>query len=887
MTPQHRPIHGRPSRRLRTTLFGGALALVGSTLAFAELPEVPVPVENTVTESKRVLGKLLFWEEQLSSDDSMACGTCHMPATGGADRRIAFAAGADGVFETADDVRGSPGVVRTGSDGLLVKDAEFGLGVRVTGRAANPAILAQYADELFWDGRASDTFVDPETGQVSIQTGGALESQVVGPPLSDVEMAHEGRDWDAVTAKLERVVPMALASDLPTDMADAVASGADYPALFEAAFGDDAITAERIAFAIATYERTLVPDQTPWDRFQAGETNALTQAEQRGWNAFRNNASACNECHEAPLFTDGSFRNIGVRPVAEDTGRQAVTDDVQDRGKFKVPTLRNVGLKRTFMHGGQLTTLDQVLRFYAGAPGTQQFRDNQDPLVRNIRIPPPAQADIVAFLEGGLTDPRVEAETFPFDRPTLQSERPRNPAVVGAGVSGTGGRVPLMVAASPPSLGNDAFVLGVDRGTPGADARLVVSASPPVGGRLLTGDVLGPVQLGGSGAGDGHGSMVYPIPADSSREGSVLYFQWRVTDAAAPDGVALSAVAVATLVGEAWQDLPDTLPGDGVVDPGDGDDGGGDDGGEEPVDPVVVGADSLYLDRGSFAVAWAQHANGRTKDRLQLQGRVSMAGGSGAAGTRLTLTVGDAVLLDAVTLDDRGRLSDSTDDGTRRTVRLDDDGGYRISISRTDLRTALGLTEETGTAALDVAVALRIDEVGLDTPRADGTFGFALRNGTRAAKGSFRLGRDDVSEPVFGTRKAKVKRKGLGHAVVLSAALAGADQSLLPTGELSLTVGDAAPLTIPLASLRTDADGFRYDRRLLPVNGLRKLTVDLSRGKLTLKTDELAGTGLATDDGTADELPVRLEFDTADGPVALETVLCLSRRSRSSRTWKQ
>ena len=84
------------------------------------------------------------------------------------------------------------------------KDVLFALNRQVTPRAANSMINAAYAPELFWDGRASGTFIDPQTGATVVSVGGALESQAVGPIVSDVEMAHADRDWDEVASKLRR-----------------------------------------------------------------------------------------------------------------------------------------------------------------------------------------------------------------------------------------------------------------------------------------------------------------------------------------------------------------------------------------------------------------------------------------------------------------------------------------------------------------------------------------------------------------------------------------------------------------------------------------------------------------------------------------------------------
>src|SRR4029079_489194 len=102
--------------------------------ARAALPPVPIPAENPLTEPKRVLGKMLFWDEQLSSDRSIACGTCHRPAQGGADPRVGRHPGVD--KRTIDDVLGSPGIVSLDRDGLPKPHPQFGVGPQVTPRAA-------------------------------------------------------------------------------------------------------------------------------------------------------------------------------------------------------------------------------------------------------------------------------------------------------------------------------------------------------------------------------------------------------------------------------------------------------------------------------------------------------------------------------------------------------------------------------------------------------------------------------------------------------------------------------------------------------------------------------------------------------------------------------
>lgn len=382
------------------------------------LPPPPVPPQNPITEPKRVLGKILFWEEQLSSDNTVSCGTCHQSFRSATDPRPAIHPGLDLSFGTPDDVVGSLGIARQDAGGTPISDSIFGFDVQVTRRAAQTVYGSLWSPLAFWDGRAGPAFVDPQGGGTVIPNGGALEAQAIVPILSDNEMAHQGRTWTDVINKLQAATPMGLATYLPPDMANAIGANPTYGDLFDAAFGDPAISAQRIAFAIATYERTLVANQTPFD------LGTMSAQQQQGFNVFQAPQSRCNICHQPPIFSDNTFRNVGLRPIGEDAGRQTITGIAGDAGRFKVPSLRNVGLKPTFMHNGQRTTLTQVVDFYFRLNGQVQFPLNQDPLVAGNNPPPPqGRADLIAFLQGALNDPRVAAETFPFDRPILASER--------------------------------------------------------------------------------------------------------------------------------------------------------------------------------------------------------------------------------------------------------------------------------------------------------------------------------------------------------------------------------------------------------------------------------------------------------------------------------
>ena len=507
------------------------------------LPPPPQPAENPVTTAKANLGKTLFWDEQVSSTRTVACGSCHQARTGGSDPRSLLGStratnpGPDGTRGTADDVLGSPGVVLNTASGAFSWSTVYGLGEQVTGRTAPSNINAAYAPEQFWDGRASSAFVDPQTGATVIAAGGSLESQVLGPPVSSTEMGHIGRDWSDVAARVAAAMPLALSPAVPADLLNWL-SGRTYAQLFTEAFGNAAVTGARIAMAIATYERTLFSTQTPFDAEIAG-TPSLTPQERAGMQLF--GQVGCAGCHAGSLTSDERFHYTGVRPVAEDSGRIVVSHDLADLGAMKTPGLRNVALRPAFMHDGRFTTLVQVVDFYDR--GGDFTAPNKAPAVRPLGLTPQQKAALVAFMTRPLTDPRVAAGTAPFDKPGLYSESGLVPQVLTGGVAGRGGLPPQPVALEPPLAGNPVFTVGVTGAKGGAEAVLVLDdAEPPADqgvpasgsfARLTT-------TLQGSGASDGFGSVSLGVADDAALYGRVLYGRWFVDDASAPGGVASS-----------------------------------------------------------------------------------------------------------------------------------------------------------------------------------------------------------------------------------------------------------------------------------------------------------------------------------------------------------
>ena len=523
-------------------------ASFSSLLAAQALPPQPVPPQNPITAAKATLGKLLFWEEQMSSNNRVACGTCHTFGAGGGDLRRTPNPGPDGIVPSPDDTFGSPGIARSDAANQYLPDPVFGFDPQIGKRTAPSVYLAAWFPALFWDGRAGGTFVDPDTGLTLIPTGGALENQTLGPLLAHDEMAHDGRLFAEAVQKLAASRPMALASNLPPDMAAAVANGATYPDLFQAAFGTPDVTIARVAMALATYERMLVPNQAPYDLFVAGNPQALTPQQANGLNVF-NGPGRCNLCHTPGLFSDGQFRNLGLRPIAQDSGRQAITGNPADAGKFKVPSLRNVGLRPSLMHTGQFTAVNQVFGFYLNGGGPNLA--NKDPLLVPLQVPPQAANDLINFVVNGLTDPRVAQGLPPFDRPTLRSQvMPPVGFQYGLGSPGSGGLVPRMLAEVPANVGNPDWKLGIAAARGGAATTLVFDLLP--GSQVLGGVnvdlalsghellVWGTLQGANGVAGAGYASLHLGLPADPGFVGLTLYAQWFVWDAGVPTGIATS-----------------------------------------------------------------------------------------------------------------------------------------------------------------------------------------------------------------------------------------------------------------------------------------------------------------------------------------------------------
>jgi cytochrome c peroxidase len=171
-----------------------------------------------------------------------------------------------------------------------------------------------------------------------------------------------------------------------------VRSDAGYVAKFNAALPGQPIDVDRIALALATFERTIEPAMTPFDRWVAGDERAISAAAKRGFALF-NGKAACVACHNGWRFTDDQFHDIGT--TTADQGRGKTARDETLNFAFKTPTLRSVALRAPYMHNASLATLDEVVRHYEKG---SIDRPSRSPLLVPIQLSDAERHELVVFM---------------------------------------------------------------------------------------------------------------------------------------------------------------------------------------------------------------------------------------------------------------------------------------------------------------------------------------------------------------------------------------------------------------------------------------------------------------------------------------------------------
>lgn len=327
---------------------------------YLDLPATPDVYFANSNNDVPTLGRVLFYDRQLSINNSVSCASCHKQEKAFADN-VAFSRG----FKSTLTTRNSMPIQNLQSfffttDGFSNESILFdrGFGPNFPGVS------------LFWDGREHN-----------------LGTMVLRPIVNHVEMGV--RDLDELAAKLQ-AVPY-------------------YQDLFNKAYGTSEVTPNRISEALSMFAMSITSRNTKFDRARMG-LERLSALEERGRQLFIETYE-CNACHQTENPTGyviaGTFANIGLQSEYQDNGVSQVTGNALDAGRFKIPSLRNVALTGPYMHDGRFETLEEVVEHYS--TGIQDhpnldarlLDEHGEPKIFNI-----SEYDkkaIVAFL-GSLTD---------------------------------------------------------------------------------------------------------------------------------------------------------------------------------------------------------------------------------------------------------------------------------------------------------------------------------------------------------------------------------------------------------------------------------------------------------------------------------------------------
>jgi cytochrome c peroxidase len=338
--------------------FGGSF-LPNEPIGTALPQVVDAPPDNPTTPAKVALGKVLFWDPILSGNKDVACASCHHPNFEYAENRD-ISIGVNGIGlgserELEPSTQAIP-LIRRNSQTIL--NAAFN-GIDQQGHY-HPSTAP-----MFWDIRAQ-----------------SLEGQALVPIKTLEEMRgtsySEEQALAAVTTRLQAVP--------------------EYRTLFTQAFGSArAITSTNLARALAAFERSLMANNSPFDRYMRGDANAMTDAQIQGMHEFER--VGCTNCHNGPMFSD---YKVHVLSIPDNPKLPASDQGVNQTYAFRTASLRNLAYTAPYMHSGVFPTLEDVLRFYNQVqrrPRNPNVNPEQiDPLLRRLRGVGRASSDIIEFL---------------------------------------------------------------------------------------------------------------------------------------------------------------------------------------------------------------------------------------------------------------------------------------------------------------------------------------------------------------------------------------------------------------------------------------------------------------------------------------------------------
>ena len=243
------------------------------------------------------------------------------------------------------------------SDGLKTA---VGWGGQVLGRATPTVLNTAYNTQFMWDGRKK-----------------SLEDQALGPMKTPQEM---NTDFAVALARLRGVQ--------------------SYVSMFEKAYPGEGVTEETIAKAIAAFERTVVVNDSAFDRWLAGDRKAMTMQQWRGYKVFTSaDKGNCAACHSAPNFTDNGFHNIGIAKSGDgepDPGRYGIRKVASMKGAFKTPGLRDIELTAPYFRDGSAATLHDVVEHYVRGGDD---RSNLSASMKPLNLNEQDKDDLVAFMK--------------------------------------------------------------------------------------------------------------------------------------------------------------------------------------------------------------------------------------------------------------------------------------------------------------------------------------------------------------------------------------------------------------------------------------------------------------------------------------------------------
>ncbi len=330
-------------------------AMAAPPLGTPRYDEIEWPDDEEATPALIRLGKTLFFDSRLVPNGQQSCGSCHDPSTGYSDGM-------------AKDFKGHSKWKRAKRNSPMINNLAW-----------EPII--------HWDGRTSDgkCFIPEDTKQ-----------EVCFPPL----------EAQAFKSMKKRKVY--------THFMPKIAVIPEYQKMFKAAFPPNGeITHANMAWAIGAFERSLLSNDSPFDKYLAGNTHAMNESAIRGMKLYEGKAN-CIKCHNGSNFSDSGFHNIGLE--GKDRGRAKIMEKNKDKdfsdfeGAFRTPGLRNTALTAPYMHDGRFGTLEDVVKYYNTGEGGHINQSNQ---IKPLHLTDREVWDVVMFLYA-LTDPvKIEMPVVP------------------------------------------------------------------------------------------------------------------------------------------------------------------------------------------------------------------------------------------------------------------------------------------------------------------------------------------------------------------------------------------------------------------------------------------------------------------------------------------